>query len=85
MSTDESEYVTAHVQEALARDSRVNEPELGVTVVQGKRVVVHGHVPSEERRRSVTDVVRECCPDLEIDNRTTVERFPDAEGMETVQ
>jgi hypothetical protein len=85
MSTDESEYVAAHVQEALARDSRVNEPELGVTVVQGKRVVVHGHVPSEERRRSITDVVRECCPDLEIDNRTTVERFPDAEGMETVQ
>jgi hypothetical protein len=85
MSTDGSEYVAAHVQEALARDSRVNEPELGVTVVQGKRVVVHGHVPSEERRRSVTDVVRECCPDLEIDNRTTVERFPDAEGMETVQ
>ena len=48
-------------------------------------MVVHGHVPSEERRRSVTDVVRECCPDLEVENRTTVVRFPDAEGMETVQ
>ena len=85
MSTDESEYVAAHVQEALARDPRVNEPELGVKVAQGKRGDVHGHVPSEERRRSVTDVVRECCPDLEVENRTTVERFPDAEGMETVQ
>ena len=85
MSTDASEYVAAHEQEALARDPRVNEPELGVTVVRGRRVVVHGHVPSEERRRSVTDVVHECCPDLEVENRTTVVRFPDAEGMETVQ
>jgi BON domain len=84
MSTDESEYVAAHVQEALARDPRVNEPELGVTVVKG-RVVVHGNVPSAERQRSVADVVRECCPDLEVENRTTVARFPDAEGMETVQ
>jgi hypothetical protein len=49
------------------------------------RVVVHGHVPSEERRRSVTEVVSECCPDLEVENQTTVARFPDAEGMETVQ
>ena len=84
MSTDEPEYVAAHVQEALARDPRVNEPELGVTVVKG-RVVVHGQVPSEKRRRSVTEVVRECCPDLEVENQTTVARFPDAEGMETVQ
>ena len=50
MSTDESQYVAAHVQEALARDPRVNEPELGVTVVNGRRVVVNGHVPSQERR-----------------------------------
>jgi osmotically-inducible protein OsmY len=84
MSTDETQYVAAHVQEALARDQRVNEPELGVTVVKG-RVVVSGQVPSEERREAVTDVVRECCPDLEVENRTTVGRFPEADGVETVQ
>ena len=84
MSTDEPQYVAAHVQEALARDQRVNEPELGVTVVKG-RVVVSGQVPSEERREAVTDVVRECCPDLEVENRTTVGRFPEADGVETVQ
>jgi len=83
MSTDETQYVAAHVQEALARDQRVNEPELGVTVVKG-RVVVSGQVPSEERREAVTDVVRECCPDLEVENRTTVGRFPEADGVETV-
>jgi osmotically-inducible protein OsmY len=84
MSTNESEYVAAHVQEALARDPRVNEPELGVTVVKG-RVVINGNVPTDERRRAVTEVVHECCPDLEVQNQTTVARFPDVEGMETVQ
>lgn len=84
MSTDEAQYIAAHVQEALARDQRVNEPELGVMVVKG-RVVVSGHVPSEQRRDAVTEVVRECCPDLEVENRTTVGRFPEADGMETVR
>jgi osmotically-inducible protein OsmY len=85
MSTDESQYVAAHVQEALARDPRVNEPELGVTVVNGRRVVVNGQVPSQERHDAVTEVVRECCPDLEVENRTTVARFPEADGVETVR
>jgi osmotically-inducible protein OsmY len=84
MSADEAQYVEAHVQEALARDQRVNEPELGVTVVKG-RVVVSGNVPSEQRREAVTEVVRECCPDLEVENRTTVGRFPEADGVETVR
>jgi len=84
MSTNESEYVAAHVQEALARDPRVNEPELGVTVVKG-RVVINGNVPTDERRKAVTEVVRECCPDLDVENRTTVGHFPQADGMETVQ
>ena len=84
MSADEAQYVEAHVQEALARDQRVNEPELGVTVVKG-RIVVSGNVPSEQRREAVTEVVRECCPDLEVENRTTVGRFPEADGVETVR
>ena len=84
MSTGEPQYVAAHVQEALARDERVNEPELEVTVVKG-RVVVSGHVPSEERREAVTEVVREYCPDLQVDNRTTVPRFPEAGGVETLR
>lgn len=84
MSADEAQYVEAHVQEALARDQRVNEPELGVIVVKG-RVVVSGQVPSEQRREAVTEVVRECCPDLEVENRTTVGRFPEADGVETVR
>jgi hypothetical protein len=81
MSADEREYVAAHVHEALARDPRVNEPELQVSIVKD-RVLVTGVVPTEERRAAVTEVVREECPDLEVENRTTVARFPDAGGTE---
>lgn len=85
MSDDRTEdYTAAHVQEELARDPRVNEPELEVKVVGG-RVFVTGTVPTEERHRAVTDVVRECCPDLEVENRTTVGRYPLAEGTEQVR
>ncbi len=82
--SDETEYVAAHVQEALARDRRVNEPELAVTIVAG-RVLIRGQVPTEERREAVTEVVRECCPDLDVENRTTVTRYPENEGVEKVQ
>lgn len=81
MSAEEQEYVAAHVHEALARDPRVNEPELQVSIVKG-RVLVTGVVPTDERRAAVTDVVQERCPDLEVENRTTVARFPDAGGTE---
>jgi osmotically-inducible protein OsmY len=85
VSEDRTEdYTAAHAQEALARDPRVNEPELEVKVVGG-RVFVTGTVPTEERRDAVTAVVHECCPDLEVENRTTVGRYPRAEGTEQVR
>ena len=55
MTAGEREYVEAHVHEALARDPRVNEPELQVLVVKA-RVLVTGIVPTEERRAAVTEV-----------------------------
>lgn len=76
------EYLAAHVQEALARDPRVNEPELQVAVVAG-RVRITGVVPTEERRAAVDEVVRERC-DLEVENRTTVAAYPDAVHEERV-
>ncbi|HJS26226.1 MAG TPA: BON domain-containing protein [Actinomycetota bacterium] len=84
MSADEHEYVAAHVHEALARDPRVNEPELQVSVVKD-RVLITGVVPTEERRAAVTDVVREECPGLEVENRTTVARLPDAGDTERLR
>lgn len=84
MSTDQSEYLAAHVQEALARDPRVNEPELAVSVVKG-RVLVRGLVPTVERRDAIVEVVHGVAPDLEVDNQTTVAHFPDSEGVEHVR
>jgi osmotically-inducible protein OsmY len=84
MAETTDDYTAAHVQEELARDERVNEPELDVQVVRG-RVFVTGTVPTEERQRAVTEVVRECCPGLEVENRTTVAHYPDDAGTERVR
>lgn len=77
------EYAAAHLQEALARDPRVNEPELQVAIVSG-RVRVTGVVPTEGRRAAVEEVAREYCPGMKIENRTTVGRYPDARPEERV-
>ncbi|HSJ50036.1 MAG TPA: BON domain-containing protein [Actinomycetota bacterium] len=84
MSENAEEYTAAHVQEALAQDPRVNEPELEVQIVGG-RVFVTGTVPTAERRDAVADVVRETCPGLEVENRTTVARYPESDGAERVR
>ena len=67
-------YLVAHVREALARDARVNELHVDVTVA-GKRVFLTGEVTTEDRRRAVTDVVRELLPEYEVHNETSVPRL----------
>ncbi|HEX6330183.1 MAG TPA: BON domain-containing protein [Actinomycetota bacterium] len=84
MADDAEDYTAAHVQEALAQDRRVNEPELEVQIV-GNRVFVTGTVPTAERRDAVAEVVRERCPGFEVENRTTVAHYPDADGAERVR
>jgi hypothetical protein len=81
-------YTAEHIRQALASDSRVNEPELRVQVVAG-RVVVTGDVPTEERRAAIPEVVAEVDPELVVDNQTTVtgtapERSPSVEHIEGV-
>jgi uncharacterized Rossmann fold enzyme len=77
---DQPSYLAAHLQELLARDPRVNEPELDVTI-EGERIRVDGVVPTVERREAVAVVLEEACPDLPVDNRTTVADYePPAEG-----
>ena len=56
MAERTDDYIAAHVQEALARDPRVNEPELEVQVVN-RRVFVTGVVPTNERREAIEAVV----------------------------
>jgi hypothetical protein len=47
--------------------------------------MITGVVPTDERHDAVDDVVRECCPNLDVENRTTVARYPDAGGAERVK
>jgi hypothetical protein len=73
----------ARLHEALATDARVGEPELAVEVA-GARVVVDGTVPTEERRRAVSEVLRELAPELEIDNRVTTTPHREPRGEEAL-
>jgi osmotically-inducible protein OsmY len=51
----------------------VNELHVDVTVA-GRRVFLTGEVTTEERKRAVTDVVRDLLPDYEVHNETSVPR-----------
>jgi osmotically-inducible protein OsmY len=84
MAERTNDYVAAHVQEALARDPRVNEPELEVQVVNG-RVFVTGVVPTNERREAIEAVVHDVFPELDVENQTTVARYPEAGEPERVR
>lgn len=77
------EYVVERVREALARDPRVGEIELDVSI-QGRTVVVEGTVPTEERREAIPEVVRATAPDHEVENRTTVTSLGPADAPEDV-
>jgi osmotically-inducible protein OsmY len=70
-SEQSTRYLVARIRDALAKDSRVNEPELEVAVSGGK-VMVTGTVPTESRRTAVSEVVRELAPDMEVRNATEV-------------
>jgi predicted kinase len=80
---EEQERLEARLHEALTTDARVGEPELAVEVA-GSRVVVDGTVPTEERRRAVTEVLREVAPDLEIENRVTTTPHREPRGEEAL-
>jgi hypothetical protein len=65
-------YLAEHVKDALANDPLLSELHVDVTITSGK-VFLTGTVGSEERRQSLTAVVGELLPDLEVVNHTTVE------------
>ena len=68
---EDDAYRAAHLEDTLARDARVHEPELRVEV-RGSRVRVSGVVPTRERQAAVTSVLEEQAPGLEVENLTTV-------------
>ena len=76
-------YLASHLQELLARDDRVHEPELDVTI-DGDRVVVTGVAPTEERRAAVDAVIAEACPEHEVINQVTIADYDPPEGGERI-
>lgn len=76
-------YLAGHLQELLARDDRVHEPELNVSIERG-RVVITGVAPTEERRAAVDAVIAEACPEHEVVNRVTVADYEPPDGAERI-
>ena len=66
-----AEYLSEHVQDALARDPRLNE--LGVTVtISADKAFLTGDVATDVRRDAVGAVAAELLPDHEVHNHVTV-------------
>ena len=77
------EYLTEHIREALARDDRVNDLGVHVTMTRGG-IFLTGEVMTQERRNAITEVVRELVPDLEVHNQTTVSAYAEPPDMEVL-
>lgn len=77
------EYLVGHVEDALARDPRVNEQGLHVELREAS-VVVTGVVTSETQKGNVADVVSELLPDHRVEDRTTVADYAEDGEVEEV-
>jgi osmotically-inducible protein OsmY len=75
------QYVLEHVREAIAQDERLGELHVHVTRV-GDRIVITGDVATEERRRTLAEVVGRVCPGCEVANQASVEPLPEAPKVE---
>jgi hypothetical protein len=71
----ETGYLVAHLQEILARDPRVNAPELRLSMGADDVVTVEGILPTSARRDAVEVVILEACPGVSVDNRATLADF----------
>jgi hypothetical protein len=70
------DYLVGHLEDALARDPRVSEQGLRVSVA-ARKVFVTGTVSTPDRRRAVDDVVAELLPGYELHNQAVVADYPE--------
>ncbi|HET7523662.1 MAG TPA: BON domain-containing protein [Acidimicrobiales bacterium] len=77
------EYLVGHVEDALARDPRVNEQGLHVELREAG-VVVTGVVTSETQKKKIAEVVSELLPDHRVEDRTTVADYAEDGEVEEV-
>ncbi len=77
------QYLVGKLQEALARDARVNALDVKITV-SGGRVHLTGEVGTEERRAALTAVVSAVVPGTPVSNEVTVLGLLDAPKHERI-
>ncbi|HET6916251.1 MAG TPA: BON domain-containing protein [Acidimicrobiales bacterium] len=77
------EYLVGHVEDALARDPRVNEQGLHVELREAT-VVVTGVVTSAMQQRNIAEVVAELLPEHGVEDRTTVADYAEDGQVEEV-
>jgi osmotically-inducible protein OsmY len=76
-------YLAAEIQEALARDPRLAELHLDVTVVSGA-VHISGEVATEERRAAVLELLRERFADRDVHCHVTVTQTEGPQAPEAI-
>jgi osmotically-inducible protein OsmY len=84
MSYEPPQYAAARLHEALAKDPRIAELGIRVTVRPGE-VFLRGEVLTEERRDRIAAVVAELAPDLTIHNDVRVVDCAEPTGRERLQ
>ena len=71
MNTEPPEYLAEHVHDAMAKDPRLNE--LGITVtISGDKAFLTGDVATDERRVAAGEIAAELLPDHELHNDIAV-------------
>lgn len=81
---DVHSYQIERVREALARDPRVNEIGIGVTMVE-RKVFLSGTVSTAARHALITVVVREILPEYEVHNEVRVDQPAAPAAPETLR
>lgn len=83
-----AEYLVGHVEDALARDPRVNEQGLHVELtgsVTEQTAVVSGTVTSAAHKQNIAEVVSELLPDHRVEDCTTVADYSEDGEAEEVR
>jgi predicted nucleotidyltransferase len=79
----ERTYGIAHLRECLAEDPRTNELDVLIEEA-GDKILLRGEVQSEDRRKAVEQIARECFPKSVIENQLRVQiisQTPEAEDI----
>ena len=75
------QYLIAHVHDALARDPRLNEFDVDISL-RGDEVFVSGVVATDERQQAVSEVVAEVLPQYRVHNEVSVMNYSEPDGQE---